>query len=83
MEIFISALMLKNDIMRTKGGSVLDMNQPVYSLSGWGSTPGESHPSDIYGQPYKLRQASLPLVEDSTCRQIYQEGADFEIQVKM
>lgn len=52
-------------------------------LSGWGSTPGESHPSDLYGQPYKLRQAALPLVDDSTCRQIYLEGADFEIQDTM
>lgn len=31
-------------------------------LQGWGTTPGEFHPSDVYGQPYELRQATLPLV---------------------
>jgi len=52
-------------------------------LTGWGTTPGEHHPSDIYGQPYKLRMANLPLVDDASCEKIYLEGADFEIQETM
>ena len=45
-------------------------------LSGWGKHgPSENIPSDIYGQPYKLRQAKLPLVDDESCEQIYLEGA--------
>ena len=50
---------------------------------GWGTTPGESYPSDVYGQPYKLRQAILPLVDDKSCQEIYLEGAGFQIQSSM
>ena len=53
-------------------------------LSGWGKIgDGESMPVDIYGQPYKLRQALLPLVSDQSCQTIYLEGANFEIQPTM
>ncbi len=53
-------------------------------LSGWGRAGnGEGIPVDIYGQPYKLRQAELPLVDDETCANIYLEGANFDIQPTM
>ena len=53
-------------------------------LSGWGRVGhGENMPQDIYGQPYKLRQAMLPLVDDKSCQEIYMEGANFEIQPTM
>lgn len=53
-------------------------------LSGWGKVgPGENLPVDQYGQPYKLRHAMLPLVDDQSCQDIYMEGANFEIQPKM
>ena len=37
----------------------------------------------MFGQPWRLRQASLPLVADGECSAIYQEGADFTIQETM
>ena len=37
----------------------------------------------MYGQPYKLRQAVLPLVDDTSCEEIYLEGAGFTIQPSM
>lgn len=53
-------------------------------LSGWGRVGhGENIPIDIYGQPYKLRHAMLPLVDDTSCQNIYMEGANFEIQPTM
>ena len=53
-------------------------------LSGWGRAgPGEDLPGDLYGQPWRLRQAALPLLADSECRQIYEEGAGFTIQESM
>ena len=53
-------------------------------LSGWGRAgPNEHIPSDIYGQPVKLRQALLPLMKDEQCKKIYLEGANFEIQPTM
>ena len=53
-------------------------------LSGWGRVGSNEHvPTDMYGQPTKLRQALLPLVDDQTCKDIYIEGANFEIQPTM
>jgi len=53
-------------------------------LSGWGKYgPGENIPSDMYGQPWRLRQATLPLLSDAECSEIYEEGADFSIQPTM
>ena len=53
-------------------------------LTGWGKHGvDESMPGDLYGQPWKLRQAVLPLVADEECRIIYLEGADFSIQETM
>ena len=53
-------------------------------LTGWGLMgPAESEPGDSFGQPWRLRQATLPLVEDSECQQIYMEGAAFTIQETM
>ena len=55
-----------------------------YILTGWGKHGvDESMPGDLYGQPWKLRQAVLPLVADEECRIIYLEGADFSIQETM
>ena len=34
---------------------------------------GESEPGDSFGQPWRLRQATLPLVEDAQCEEIYLE----------
>jgi len=53
-------------------------------LSGWGKHgPTENIPSDIYSQPWILRRAKLPLVDDATCSQVYLEGAGFNIQSTM
>ena len=53
-------------------------------LSGWGRAgPDEDLAGDLYGQPWTLRQAALPLLTDSQCRQIYQEGAGFTVQESM
>ena len=53
-------------------------------LTGWGMMgEGENVPGDIYGQPWTLRQVTLPLLGDEECSDIYQEGANFEIQSTM
>ena len=62
---------------------VFILNKSLFWCLGWGTTPGESYPSDMYGQPYKLRQAVLPLVDDTSCEEIYLEGAGFTIQPSM
>ena len=42
-------------------------------LSGWGKHGKDEHmPGDLYGQPWTLRQATLPLMSDEECRVIYQ-----------
>ena len=45
--------------------------------------PGEGIDSDVYNQPYELRQATLPLIDDVSCQEIYLDGADFDIQPSM
>ena len=45
--------------------------------------PGEGIDSDVYNQPYELRQATLPLIDDISCQEIYLDGADFDIQPSM
>ena len=53
-------------------------------LTGWGMMgEGESEPGDAFGQPWRLRQATLPLVEERECEEIYLEGAGFTIQETM
>ena len=53
-------------------------------LSGWGRTGhDENLPGDLYGQPWRLRQASLLLLSEDQCQEIYQEGAGFTIQESM
>jgi hypothetical protein len=53
-------------------------------LSGWGRLgPGDSAETDMFGQPWRLRRALLPLVGDLECKEIYQEGAGFTIQPTM
>ena len=53
-------------------------------LTGWGMMgEGESEPGDGFGQPWRMRQATLPLVVDAQCQQIYLEGAGFSIQDTM
>ena len=53
-------------------------------FKGWGNVGKNEHvPSDLYGQAFKLRQAVLPLVDDKSCKTIYLEGANFDIQPKM
>ena len=53
-------------------------------LTGWGKYgPGEHIPGDLYGQPWKLRQVTLPLLGDEECSTIYQEGAGFTIEETM
>ena len=53
-------------------------------LSGWGMHDvDESMARDMYGQPWKLRQATLPLLEDAECARIYLDGAGFTIQETM
>ena len=45
-------------------------------LSGWGRHGTDEHiPGDLYGQPWTLRQATLPLMSDEECRAIYQVSA--------
>jgi len=53
-------------------------------LTGWGKHgPEESIPGDMYGQPWKLRQTNLPLLDDDTCADVYLEGAGFVTQDTM
>ena len=53
-------------------------------LLGWGRVGSDEHVSgNLDGMPWKLRQATLPLVPDASCSSIYQEGANFEIQETM
>ena len=53
-------------------------------LTGWGKYgPGEHISGDLYGQPWRLRQVTLPLVGDEECSMIYQEGAGFTTQATM
>ena len=53
-------------------------------LSGWGKVGhDESVSGNMDGLPWKLRQATLPLLEDDECSRIYLEGAGFHIQETM
>ena len=53
-------------------------------LTGWGKIgEDESEPGDSFGQPWRLRQTTLPLVSDDQCHDIYLEGAGFTIQETM
>ena len=53
-------------------------------LTGWGKYGREEDiPGDLDGQPWKLRQATLPLMGDEECFIIYEEGAAFTIEETM
>ena len=53
-------------------------------LTGWGRMgEGEDAAGDMYGQPWRLRQVTLPLVSDEECAEIYLEGANYPIQPTM
>ena len=52
-------------------------------LTGWGQVgEGEAVGGDMFGNPWLLRQAALPLVGDQECADIYLEGAHFTTQVR-
>ena len=52
-------------------------------MTGWGQVgEGEAVGGDMFGNPWLLRQAALPLVGDQECADIYLEGAHFTTQVR-
>ena len=81
----MTAATLLAPLVSSRAGARLvssDWLSQLIIASDW-SGEDESEPGDSFGQPWRLRQTSLPLVSDADCHQIYLEGAGFTIQDTM